>query len=489
MSDPARPIVIASNRGPISFEIGDGRELEERRGAGGLVTALTGALSATGGLWISAAMGEGDRLMAERSPDGHIEVVNEDTKYHVRYLAIAEDAFDRYYNVVANRILWFVHHYLFDVVRSPRFGPGSSRAWRDYVDVNETFAEALAAEERPGGRSPGFLVQDYHLALVPAMLRRRRPHARIAHFSHTPFAGPGYFQILPGEMGRAILTGMLGADVLGFHSQAWSDNFLLCCRNLEGARVNLRSRWVEYRGRRTLVRDYPIAIDTEGLRRSASGPEFRRTRRELTRWRGEAKLVVRVDRTELSKNILRGFLAFEALLRREPAWRGRVRFLALLNPSRRAIPEYRAYTRECLRAAERINRELGAQGWKPVEVVIADDYPRVIAAYSLYDVLLVNPVFDGMNLVALEGPTLNRNAGALILSRNAGAAALLGRHALLVNPFDVGETADALHAALTMPEAERARRARAVRRIVRGNRPSRWVQSQLDDLERAAEGR
>jgi trehalose 6-phosphate synthase len=250
--------------------------------------------------------------------------------------------------------------------------------------------------------------------------------------------------------------------------------------------VNLRRRRVDIDGREVFVRVHPIATDVAGLRRQASSAGVRRARRELARWKGDAKMILRVDRTDLSKNILRGFLAYETMLRERPKLRGHVRFLALLNPSRRAIPEYRSYTRECLRAAERINAELGTDDWKPVTVFIRDDMDGALAAFSMYDVLLVNPVFDGMNLVAMEGPTVNRTGGALVLSRNAGAHDLLGKHAITINPFDVGETADAMAAALEMPEEERHQRATAIRRTVAANTPARWVNRQLADLESAA---
>jgi trehalose 6-phosphate synthase len=477
-----RPVVIASNRGPMQFDVAEDGEVEGSRGGGGLVTALTGALSGTGGLWVAAAMTEGDRIATERAPGGRIEIAEDEAKYRVRYLSPPPEVFDRYYNVVSNRILWFVHHYLFDAPRTPRFGRAAEEAWRDYVAVNRLFAGALV-EERD---EPAFLVQDYHLSLVPWMIREARPGALVAHFSHTPFAGPDYFRILPGAMADSVLRGLLGADVLGFQSDDWAENFLLCCRHVRGARVDLRARRVDIGGRRVVVRTYPIAIDAQGLRKQAASPEVRRVRRELTKWKGDAKMILRVDRTELSKNILRGFLAYETLLQQSPEWRGRVRFLALFNPSRRAIPEYRSYTRECLRTAERINAELGTPDWQPVTVVVRDDIHRAVAAYTMYDVLMVNPVFDGMNLVAMEGPTVNRTAGVLVLSRNAGADAVLGRHALSVNPFDLGETVDALRAALEMPQDERARRAAGLRRAVVANPPARWVNRQLADLERSA---
>ena len=483
-----RPLVIASNRGPVQFDLGPDGEPVESRGGGGLVTGLTGALQMTGGLWVAAAMSEGDRVMTERSPGGRMDVLAEDAKYTLRYLGIPPERFDSYYNLVSNRILWFVHHYLFDVARTPRFGQAAARAWEEYEAVNATFADALA-EEGDGPNAPAFLVQDYHLALVPAMLRERRPDALVAHFSHTPFAGPTYFRILPERMGTAVLRGMLGADVLGFQSDDWADNFLLTCRKVLDAKVDLRRRAVQLDGRRTAVRVYPISIDADALREAATTDEVRALRRELTRWLDGCRMILRVDRTELSKNIQRGFLAFETLLRTHPEWIGRVRFLALLNPSRRAIPEYRVYTRDCLRTADRINQEHSTDTWRPIEVRIGDDFPRAVAAYSLYDVLMVNPVYDGMNLVAMEGPTVNRRGGVVVLSRNAGAHPLLGRHALSVNPFDVAETAEVLHAALTMPKEERTRRGRGLRRIVAGNPPARWVGSQLEDLAEAAGSR
>jgi len=482
-----RPLVIASNRGPVSFERDEAGELMEKRGAGGLVTALTGALAMTGGLWVACAMTEGDREQVTRSRAGRIDVIGEDLKYDLRYLAPPPDVFDRYYNGISNRVLWFLHHELWDLVRSPRFGAGTRQAWADYVRVNGEFAAAL--DEAAAGRDPAplYLVQDYHLSLVPAMLRARRPDALISHFTHTPFAGPGYISVLPEEMARELLVGLLGADILGFQSERWAELFLLSCRTLDDAKVDLRRRRVELQGRTTQVRVYPISVDAPTLRELARGPEVKRIRRELSKEIGDRKFILRVDRTELSKNILRGFLAFETLVKEHPEWTGRVRMMALLNPSRREIPEYRAYTRECLNAAERINTELGTEEWTPIDVQVRDDYPRALAAYGLYDVLMVNPVFDGMNLVALEGPLLNRRDGVVVLSRNAGGFELFGDHVLAVNPFDVEGQADALHTALTMSDAERTAHAAKLRRAVTGHPLSKWVGRQLTDLERVAQ--
>jgi trehalose 6-phosphate synthase len=477
----ARRILVASNRGPVSFAVENG-ELVARRGAGGLVTALAPAVQETGGLWVAAAMGEGDRRRIAESADGRLEVLIDDAKYFLRLLPFESAPYDGFYNQVSNRLLWFLHHYLWDLPRVPGLAGEAREAWDSYREVNLAFAEALA--EEAGGGDAAVLVQDYHLSLVPSMLRRLAPGARTAHFHHVPFAGADYLRLLPRRMREELLTGLLGADLLGFQTERWAENFLGACRLLDGADVLWRRRAVRWEGRLVRVGVYPISIDAAQLRAMAAGPEVRRRRRALDRWRGDRRLLLRVDRAELSKNILRGFQAYEELLRRFPRWHDRVVFLALLQPSRRSIEEYRLYTDECLRAAERINDEFGSAEWTPVEVRLNDDYEEVLAAYGTYDVLIVNPVFDGMNLVAKEGPLLNRRSGALVLSRTAGASAELGKAAVGVDPVDVAGTAEAIVEALEMPDQDRAARAIALRRVAAARTPMQWARRQLRDLER-----
>jgi trehalose 6-phosphate synthase len=372
---------------------------------------------------------------------------------------------------------------LWDLPRVPSF-IGAHADWAAYRSVNESFARALA-QEGGDSRAAQYLVQDYHLTLVPGMLRSIRPRAQIAHFWHIPFAGPDAFAILPVWMREEVLAGMLGADVIGFQAAAWAEHFLSCCRTLPGATVDIRRRVIRWEGRHVRVGVFPISIDPDGLRSEASAPEVARARSELERMVGDRRLLVRVDRAELSKNILRGLLAFEALLDSEPARRKEVAFLAHLNPSRQRLAEYRAYTNDCRQAAERINRRFGRSGWTPVLMRMKDDHPRALAAYQLYDVLLVNPVFDGMNLVAKEGPMLNERDGVLILSETAGAFTELGRYALGVNPFDVEATARLIGTALDMDEVERRRRARGLRAAVMRNPIDQWVRAQLEALDGA----
>jgi trehalose 6-phosphate synthase len=471
------PLVVASNRGPISFRWDDPTgALVAERGTGGLVTALAGVLFESDATWLAAAMSDGDRKVAA---GGHALEVQ--PAGHAAFVDIDPDRYDGYYNGIANRVLWLLHHYLFDLSYLPAWDDETRRIWVDYREVNRQFAEALDAERRS---HPVYLVQDYQLALVPGFLRERHPEARIAHFTHTPFSGPTYLRLLPPPIREELLRGMLGADVLGFQADRWAENFLLCVRDtLDGVRVDVRRRRVEIDGRRVLVRTYPIALDPGPLRRTANSPEVKTIRKELEEWRGDAWLLLRVDRLELSKNIVRGYTAYDAFLTANPEWRGRVRFLSLLPRSRTEIPEYQAYGERCLQAAAELNARHGGEGWTPLEVRTEEDYPRAVAAYGLYDALLVNPIFDGMNLVAMEGPLVNRRNGALILSQNAGAFGRLGRHAIPVNPFDVSETAEAIRTSLEMPQDERVRRARGLVRAVLASNPARWLTSQLRDLD------
>ena len=479
------PLIVASNRGPLTFERAKGGALQARRGSGGLVTALSSALIEAEGVWVAAAMSEGDREMVAASKRGRIDHAEGDVRYRLRYLDIPPDVYDGYYNRISNGMLWFAHHYLWDTVTSPSFGPDVDEAWEAYVDVNRRFATALAEEGGALGGDTAFLIQDYHLSLVPRMLRELVPDALIAHFSHTSIAGPTYFRMLPARIHDQVLWGLMGADVLGFHSPAWAENFLLSARQFPGARVDLARSRIVTEGREVTVRIHPISVDGRAMREEAATPRVRSLRHSLNRWRDNNRLILRVDRLELTKNVVRGFQAYELFLRRNPSWIGRVRFLALLSPSRMELPEYREYTEACLAEARRVNDAFGRDGWMPIELRLKDDYIGAIAAYGLYDVLFVNPVIDGMNLVAMEGPLLNRRRGVLVLSRNAGAYGRLGRYALSVNPFDIDEMADALEEAIMMPVDERTRRSRGLSRLVLANPPARWVGGQLEDLERA----
>ncbi len=441
--------------------------------------------------WICAALSDADRVAAALQQAAIREGLHEKDGIGVRMLDIPPDIFDRAYNNVANSALWFVHHLLFDTPNQPQFGRGFRRDWESYLTYNEAFADALAQEarqERPASGGQQILIQDYHLCLAPRMLRERLGEAvrgaGIAHFSHTPWAPPDYYRLLPEQMGRALLDGILGADHAGFHSERWAAAFVQCCAAFLGAQVAAAgATWrVTYRGHVTEVAVHPLGVDAPALRERARAGDVQAHVGTLRAAAADRKLIVRVDRTELSKNIVRGLAAYRELLATRPQWRGRVVHLVFAYPSRSGLAEYRAYTDRVRQLAREITAEFGTPDWDPLILEVKDDYPRSLAACAVADVLLVNPVRDGMNLVAQEGPVLSERGCALVLSREAGAAATLAADALLVNPYDLTETAEALHQALAMPDAERQRRSAGLAAAAAAEPPARWLASQLAAL-------
>ncbi len=481
-NDPRRLVLVASNRGPVSFSFAEDGSLITRRGGGGMVSGMMSGLAAIAAdveiLWLCTALSDADREAARRGD----RVAGGPGDAPVRMLEIPPDMLDGAYNGIANSVLWFVHHLLFDTPNQPRFGAGFRRDWSRYMAYNVAFADALAQECRAGTR---VLIQDYHLALAPRLLRERHPRARIAHFEHTPWAPPDYYRLLPDDVAVAILDGMLGADHAGFLAGRWAGAFLDCCQAVLGARVSRGaggSGQVRYRGRTTEVGVHPLGVDGTALRARGRETDVEAHAVALAAIAKGRQLIVRVDRTELSKNIVRGLAAYRELLLTHPAWLGRVMHLAFAYPSRSELAEYRDYTAHVHRLAGEINAEFGTRDWEPLVLEVRDDYARSLAACRIADVLLVNPLRDGMNLVAEEGPILSERGCALVLSREAGAAALIGDEALVVNPYDVTATAEALHAALCMPAAERRRRAGAIAARASGRAPRRWLTEQLDAL-------
>ncbi len=474
-------VVLASNRGPLSFSLDDDGSLRAVRGGGGLVASLSGGAEA---IWVCAALTEGDRRAAEQAPGGLLAHPDGGAT-RVRMLELDPFTFARAYGSVANSTLWFLHHLLFDTARQPAFDRRFSRDWQAYVEYNAAFASAVAQDAAEGGM---VLVQDYHLTLVPRQLRELRPDLRVGHFSHTPWAPPEYFRLLPEALAAELLLGLLGADRAGFLSRRWAEAFVRCCAAVLDVRVegvgDGGQLAVHHDGGSTLVDVHALGVDGAGLRARAAAPDVAARLAVLREQVGPRQALVRVDRTELSKNIVRGLEAYRELLQRHPHWRGEVVHLAFAYPSRHDLPVYREYTGQVQRLAQEINDEFGHPGWEPVLLHVEDDYPRSLAAYRMADVLLVNPVRDGMNLVAKEAPVLSDIGCALVLSHEAGAADELGEGALMVNPFDVSGTADALDAALSMDKAERAERTARLAAAATALPPERWLAAQLELLRR-----
>ncbi|MFJ4473015.1 trehalose-6-phosphate synthase [Streptomyces sp. NPDC089424] len=451
-------VLVASNRGPVSYEVRDDGSLHARRGGGGLVSGLSAIGPDAGALWVCSALGDGDREAVRRG-------VGESG---VRMLDIAADVHADAYNGIANSVLWFVHHMLYQTPLEPVFDAEFRRQWASYEAYNRSFAEALAEEAAEGA---AVLVQDYHLTLVPGMLRALRPDVRISHFSHTPWAPPEYFRMLPDDIAGQVLRGMLGADRLGFLTRRWADAFTACCEAFAGGLGDTR------------IGVHGLGADADFLRERAHEADVEERMTALRTEIGEGRrTIVRVDRTELSKNIVRGLLAYRQLLDDRPEWRERVVHVAFAYPSRQDLAVYRDYTAEVRRVADEINERYGTPGWTPVVLHVKDDFARSLAAYRLADVALVNPIRDGMNLVAKEVPVVSDEGCALVLSREAGAFEELGEDAIEVNPYDVTGTAAALHEALSMRPAERTERAKRLAATATALPPSQWFLDQLHAL-------
>ncbi|MBB0246200.1 trehalose-6-phosphate synthase [Streptomyces alkaliphilus] len=473
-------VLVASNRGPVGFTPAEDGTLVAKRGGGGLVSGL-GALGDHAGTWVCAALDDGDRQAVGRAGGGLLDPADTDGRA-VRMLDIPAETFDAAYNGIANSVLWFVHHMLYQSPLEPLFDHHFEEQWAGYERYNAAFADALAAEAEHGAR---VLVQDYHLSLVPGMLRERRPDLRIGHFSHTPWAPAECYRMLPDDTARAVLRGILGGDRAAFLTWRWAKAFADCCRDLLGAEVVDRGHELHLTvdGETTRVGVHGLGADGDFLRERSHRPDVDERLAVLRRQVGDRRTIVRVDRTELSKNIVRGLHAYRRLLHRHPEWHDRVVHVAFAYPSRQDLAIYREYTEEVSRVADGINAEFGRDGWTPVVLHVKDDFARSLAAYRMADVALVNPIRDGMNLVAKEVPVVSDDGCALVLSREAGAFADLGEDALVINPYDLAGTADALHRALSMTPEERADRTKRLAAAATALPPTAWFLAQLHALD------
>jgi len=461
---------VVSNRGPVSYGRDARGERTAKRGGGGLVTALRSLVSYHEVTWIASAISEEDASLAGGTID---ETARDGSPYKLHLVAHDKQAYDWYYNVVANPMLWFVQHSLWELPYTPKVDAAFHRAWHEgYAAVNAAFAAAVIAELE---RAPDAAVffHDYHLYLAPRLVRQRRPDATLMHFVHIPWPQPDYWRILPRDVRCAIHDGLIANDLIGFHTDRWRRNFIYSTREFLGEDVT------------TKTVNAPISVDPTEFDELAQSDAVLAAEREIVARRPE-KLIVRVDRTDPSKNIVRGFRAFELYLDAHPEMHRRVTMLALLDPSRQDIPEYAEYLGAIQREARRVNDRFEQSGWSPIDLEIADDFPRSVAAYKQFDVLLVNAIFDGMNLVAKEAPLVNERDGVVVLSENAGAHAELGEWAISVNPFDVEGQADAIHAALELDAGERRRRIESIRAHVRQHDLNRWIDTQLQALDRVA---
>jgi len=475
------PLILVSNRGPATFARDEDGELHAMRGGGGLVTALQGLVEHRDAIWIASAMSPEDVEVSRAHGRGNFSVEVEGVTYCLRLVESDGDAYDAFYNVIANPLLWFIQHYLWDLSNAPDIRQNEVDAYEDgYKVVNEDLARAVLDEAE--GQDAVIMLHDYHLYSAPKVIRRARPDLFLHHFIHIPWTQPDAWRVLPTEMREDMYEGLLSNDIVGFHTRSYRHNFLLCCADLFDLDVDFEHGIVHFEDREVWVRAYPLPISAQSFGRLAQRPQVREYEEEVLRRRREY-LILRVDRADLSKNVLRGFTAFDLFLEQHPEFREKVTFVAHMMPSRQDVPEYVEYLEKIEALVAVVNHRHGTTDWMPIDLKLRENLEEAIASYKHYDLLIVNAMFDGMNLVAKEGPLVNQHCGVSLLSENTGAHEELGEFSLSVNPFDVQEQADAIYRALTMSDDERRWRAEGLKKIISARNPGDWVDDQLRDIE------
>ena len=478
-----RRLILLSNRGPVEHRLTRDGQLQARRGAGGVVTALASLTRYVEFSWVASAMGDADRRAAEAANGGSIPSPLRGQQLSLRYVVAPEGAYHKYYNIFCNPVLWFLQHYMWSSPYTPNIDEAIHDAWTNgYLPVNRSFADAVAAEARDHESPPYVMIHDYHLYMAPLYIREAVPDATVSHFVHIPWPSSAYWLLLPKHMRTSICRAMCNSDIVGFQTARDVRGFLETCEEfIPEAEVDHATQTIGVNAHRTHIRAYPISIDPNQLRRTANSPRVRDYEERLQPLCLE-KTIVRVDRLEPSKNIVRGFRAYQLLLGRHPELHGKVTFLAFLVPSRTGISQYQRYADEVEDQVQAINSTFGTKEWRPIHAFYEENYAQAIAALKLYDVLLVNSVIDGMNLVAKEGPVVNARGGVLVLSEAVGAHDQLEKGVLSVGPADIEGTMQALYDAVTMSGEEREERASLLREAVEREDLTHWLTTQIADL-------
>lgn len=478
-----RPLLIASNRGPLEHYISPTGRIESRKGSGAIVTALNALTQMVDLTWISAALGEGDRRMIEEGNETKVKSNLPGQRIYARYVNIPRRTYHKYYNVFCNPLLWYLQNYMWNFPYNPNLAADVHQAWETgYVTVNELFSEAVKNESLETGKDQIILIHDYHLYLLGGYVRRQFPNAIIQHFSHIPWPSAQHWLMLPKHMRETIFRSMIANNILGFQSKRDVRNFLTSCEEfVSDCEVDYSKSSISSSLGNCYVKAYPISVNLNDIERIADSPRVIEYQQALKKQISN-KVIVRVDRGEPTKNIVRGFKAFELLLNRYPDLRGNVSFLAFVVPSRPHIRQYQRYMDEINRTVSDINSRFGTESWQPIVTYLENNYTQAVAGLKLYDVLLVNPVVDGMNLIAKEGPIVNQRNGTVILSEATGAFEELKDWVVGVAPTDIEGTMNAMYQALVLTDVERELNSEGLIKHIRHRDISNWLCDQLSDI-------
>lgn len=481
----AKRLIAATNRGPVEYYMTKNQTIKSRRGSGGVITALIEAGNQMEMSWVAMAMTEGDRLALKEAAQnkGRLPSPIHGQKMNLHYVAIPKAAYRKHYEVISNQLLWFLQHYLYDPTEDSATAKRLQDAWENgYRVANQAIAEAVIAEIDQEKTRPVVMLHDYHLYLAPRMIRQQHPTIVMQQFIHIPWPDARVWHFLPSNITQDIYQGLAGNDIIGFQTERDARNFLEGARTmLDDAVVDFEEGALWWQGHRTQARSYPISISVTAERKIVKSAAGKRAAEKILPLLGE-KTIMRVDRIEPTKNILRGFQAYDQMLEEHEELRGKVNFLAFLVPSRQSLPEYKRYTADVMKIIDRVNTKYGTPDWQPITAFCQNDRTVALAAMQYYDVLMVNPIIDGMNLVAKEGPAVNQNNGVLLLSRTVGAFQQLGKACVPTSPTDIEEMSQALYKALTLPAEERRNKSAMARLIVERQDLDAWIQRQIVDI-------
>jgi trehalose 6-phosphate synthase len=469
---PGADVIVVSNREPYIHNRNPDGGITLQMPASGLVSALEPITRACGGTWIAHGSGSADADVVDRQD--RIAVPPDDPSYALRRIWLSDAEQDGYYYGLANEGLWPLCHLAY--VR-PEF---RQEDWVQYVAVNRKFADAVIAEAR--SESPVVLVQDYHFALLPRMIRERLPNATIITFWHIPWPNPEVFGICPWR--DEILDGLLGSTVMAFHTPAHCHNFIDCVDRYLESRIDREQSTITRGGATTCIRPYPISIEwpPRALRQQPTIAECRRLVREQLNLPGDIVMAVGVERFDFTKGIVERFRAVEDLLERHPGWRERFVFVQVAAPTRTKLAAYQQLEAETRALVDAINRRFGTATWQPIVLLARHHEPdEVFTLFRAADACVVSSLHDGMNLVAKEFiAARDDEEGVLILSTFAGAAAEL-IDAVAINPYDTAGTADGIDFALRMPKSEQRHRMALMRGLVAEHNVYRWAGRMLLD--------